>query len=682
MLILGTLRSRIAAVALVPCLAFAVVASLAVSERVVQSRNMHRLEGLTGLAGRISAVIHEVQRERGASNLFLNARGGQFAEELAAQHRLSDAALAELAAALGTVDRAEMAPDFATKVEAANRRIAGIGERRRAVLGLSSTPAESIAFYTAVIDAGLALVRGVAQIAADSEVAARATAYSAFLALKEAAGQERAVHAGILAGGRLDVTAARRLAGLAADQATDETLFRSAAPADQAAWLASVETAAAAREVVRLRDQTLATVPGQPLPFADAKTWFAVATQRIDGLKAVEDRLTASLAGQAAQARAGADRAVLIWSGAAASTLLLALGLAFGLGTAISRPMSRMSAVLAAIGRGETDVAVPRGGPLEVRQLATAAAVFRDSVIEGMRHRAAREQAAAREAEHQRAVMRRVADQFERAVGTVIGAVTAAATELQATSESMAGMAGGTAGRSAAVAAAAEQAASNVGTVAAAAEELGASVQEIGRQVSGSTHLAQQAVAEATQAGDLVRDLSGAVGRIGDVVAMITGIASQTNLLALNATIEAARAGEAGRGFAVVAAEVKALADHTARATGEITAQIGRIQGSTDQAVAAIGGIVARIHEVSDVATSIAAAVEQQGAATGEIVRNVAEAATGTTEVTHNIAGVASAAEETGAAATQVLASASELSRQSEHLSSEVRGFLETVRAA
>jgi methyl-accepting chemotaxis protein len=221
-----------------------------------------------------------------------------------------------------------------------------------------------------------------------------------------------------------------------------------------------------------------------------------------------------------------------------------------------------------------------------------------------------------------------------------------------------------------------------VSTVAAAAEELGSSVQEIGRQVSGSSDLAQTAVGEADQTLQLVQALSQASARIGDMVGLISNIASQTNLLALNATIEAARAGEAGRGFAVVATEVKELASQTARATEEIGTQIGQIQGVTGQAVSAIGSMTARIREINDVATSIAAAVEQQGAATQEIVRNVAQASTGTTEVTSNMSGVARASEETGAAASQVLGAASELSRQSEYLSAEVVRFLHTVRAA
>jgi methyl-accepting chemotaxis protein len=163
---------------------------------------------------------------------------------------------------------------------------------------------------------------------------------------------------------------------------------------------------------------------------------------------------------------------------------------------------------------------------------------------------------------------------------------------------------------------------------------------------------------------------------------MISGIAAQTNLLALNATIEAARAGEAGKGFAVVAAEVKVLADQTAKATGEIGQQIGQIQSVTGEAVSAIEAIAGRIREISTVSASIAAAVEEQDAATQEIVRNVGQAASGTSEVTRTITGVAGAAEKTGAAAGELLDSASALSRQSEQLTAEVGRFLATVRAA
>jgi methyl-accepting chemotaxis protein len=318
----------------------------------------------------------------------------------------------------------------------------------------------------------------------------------------------------------------------------------------------------------------------------------------------------------------------------------------------------------------------------EVGDVAKTALVFKENGLAKIRMEQEQKQAELRAIQQRKADMTKLANDFEGAVGEIIQTVSSASNELEAAAGTLSTSADHAQQTTTMVAAASEEASTNVQSVASATEELTTSVNEISRQVQESARMANGAVDQARKTNDRVSELSHAASRIGDVVELINTIAGQTNLLALNATIEAARAGEAGRGFAVVASEVKALAEQTAKATGEIGQQISGIQSATQESVGAIREISTTIEKLSEISATIASAVEEQGAATQEISRNVQQAARGTQQVSSNVVDVQRGARETGTASTQVLSAAQSLASDSNRLKLEVGKFLDTVRAA
>jgi len=370
-----------------------------------------------------------------------------------------------------------------------------------------------------------------------------------------------------------------------------------------------------------------------------------------------------------------------IWLIVGGIVLLIAVLL---LTRSIVKPVNRLTESLKRLAGGDIEASVAGSDRAdEFGAIARAVEEVRETVRNQMTERAKHENAAIeREEAARKAAMVKLADEFESAVGNIVKAVSAASGELEASAGTLTKTAKMTQQLSTVGASASKDASANVQSVASATEEMTSSVNEISRQVQASSRIASEAVKQAEQTDARINDLSKAAIRIGDVVKLITSVAEQTNLLALNATIEAARAGEAGKGFAVVAQEVKALAAQTAKATDEISSQITSMQLATNDSVAAIKQIVGIIGQISDIAATIAAAVEEQGAATGEIARNVGEAAKGTAQVVANISDVSRGASETGSASAQVLSSAQSLANESNRLKLEVQKFLATIRAA
>jgi methyl-accepting chemotaxis protein len=375
------------------------------------------------------------------------------------------------------------------------------------------------------------------------------------------------------------------------------------------------------------------------------------------------------------------SRSILIGAGIIGVILLAIILLAT---RSVTKPIKGLTSGMKKLAGGDFAVVLPGlGRSDEIGEMAQAVEDFKIRAAERAQQEAdEKAEADRRGAAGRKAEMRRLADEFESAVGEIVQTVSSASAQLEAAAGKLTSTAATTQDLSSAVAAASEEASVNVQSVASATEELVASVSEIGRQVHVSSRMSTEAVQQAGKTDDRITMLSNAASRIGDVTKLITTIAEQTNLLALNATIEAARAGEAGKGFAVVAQEVKQLAAQTAKATSEISGQIAEMQSATQESVVAIKEIGGTIGRISDIATTIATSIEEQGAATQEITRNVQQAAVGTTEVASKITDVSRGAAETGTASSEVLSSAQALARESNRLKQEMSKFLVTVRSA
>jgi len=674
--------SRLGIAVLLPMLVAVGLAAYNLHAKWQTQAEMAKLGSLTDGVEKLSRFVHELQRERGTSAVVLGSKGAQLRAELGEQRKRTDdqqdAALASM-----KLIAAMAGQELKGAMRKADAAVAQLAARRSEIDALTIPAPNSFAYFTGTITDLLAVAGEVAKASAQSDVAAAIAGYVNLIHGKERAAQERGSAAGSIAAGKFEVRDYARVLGLAAAQEVNLNAFKASATPAQRGVIDQSLSGDAIDTVMKMR-QTIASggLTGD-LKGLDSKSWFDASTVRIDRLKAIEDRIAADLRALAATIHAEATRALMTLGAVIVACLVISIALVSVMARSITRPIGQLCTSMGNLAAGDTVSAIPGLARRdEVGQMAAAVDVFKANAIERARLEAAAQESGRRAAQARRAELHKLADDFQNAVGSIINTVSSASSQLEAAAGTLTKTAETTQELSATVAAASEQASSNVQSVASAAEEMTSSVGEIGRQVQESARIAGDAVKQAEQTDARIGALSQAAGRIGDVVKIITAIAEQTNLLALNATIEAARAGDAGRGFAVVASEVKQLAAQTAKATDEIGTQIAGMQTATQESVAAIKTIMGTITRISEIAATIAAAVEEQGAATQEIARNVGEAAQGTQQVASNINDVNRGAGETGSASAQVLSSAQSLSSESSHLKSAVATFLATVRAA
>jgi methyl-accepting chemotaxis protein len=705
------ISGKLAVMLVVPLVGLAYFAGSDVVDKAHTASSAGRLQDDTALAVRVSAFVHEAQKERGMTALFVGSKGEQFGDELNAQRAVADRALASLRELAGTGP--------AGKLDKALAPLTSLAEHRKAVDALSLPPAEATGYYTKANAGLLDVVSAVADSSDDAALTRTVQSYASYLRAKEQTGLERAALAkGFTAGFFQSGTDAAAFLTAVAGQDNQFAAFaRQADPADLRAATATV-AGKQVDDAARMRALAISRLREPDLGGVDPKAWFAAMTEKINLMKKVEDRLAAHVSSQAGDLKAGARRALVLNLVVALLAIVAATALAVIVGRAIKRSVLNMLHAAEGIAEGDVDQELTSSGRDEIGRTTEAFARMIDYLREsaaGARQIADGDLTARVEPRSERDALGHAFVAMTANLNELVGQTSQTASGLSAVSQQMAGTseeAGRATGEIAAavgdVAAGAERQVQALERVKEILEEVVAATQrsaedaaETARAAAEAVSLAADGAGSAVEASEamqsvrrssdeitgVIRELDTKSTEIGGIVDTITRIASQTNLLALNAAIEAARAGEHGRGFALVADEVRKLAEESQQAAGTIAELIGDIQAETGRAVGVVRDGGERTEAGATVVEGARTAFEQIGTSVEDMsrrvegiaaaVRGIAASATSLQQQMNEVAQVA---EASSASTEQVSASTQETSASTEEIAASAQELASTAR--
>ncbi|WP_321390064.1 nitrate- and nitrite sensing domain-containing protein [Emcibacter sp.] len=705
------LGQRIIALALAPLAVTVLFAIFQIADSKTTANQAHKLDVLAQYAPYVSGVVHELQKERGASAGFIGSSGGsQQKTTLSGQRKKTDAAIGSFAKVNADFPREDYGKDFSALVNEAQSSLAELRAVRAEISDLERTVPQMAAYYTDTIAHLLDIIKSAALLTDDADISRKITAYIALLEAKERAGQERAVGNGGFSRGSFNAASLKRFAELIEAQKSFLTVFNTYASPQLKKFYGKTVAGQSVDNVDAMRSHIFDRSGVVDDGTYSNSFWFKEITNKINLLKEVEDKANQEIT--LATQNLSSSASAIFWSLLVAVLVgaVLILGMSYFVFRSVASPLAGIDGAMRELSAGNLEIAVPYTEyGSSIGQMARSVEEFKQNAHETRRlqqeaeeNRLARmkedeerrqkeeaEEAARRQREaeaEERAQQERkkaqleLAGVFEESVLGVMQNVASAASQLESLAGQMNTAARTTQQEASNASVATGQAGASVQTVAAAAEEMSTSIDEISRQVTSASSISTNAVDTASNAEKRVEELANASLKIGEIVKLIDDIAGQTNLLALNATIESARAGEMGKGFAVVANEVKSLAQQTAQATSEIAEQIKEMQSITTGAVEAVRTINKTISEINEISTSLASTIEEQSATTREISRSAVEAATGTEGAVSSVTNVTTMAKDTGEAADGVLDASSMLSQNAEVLQTEVNRFLASIR--